>query len=468
MVELAAMRTPVSNRPSGKPGWIDRALRLFTDVRAGEGATALLMLLNIFVVLVAYYVIKTVREPLILAGDTGFEWLRGSELKAYAVAVQALVLMIAVPFYSRIAARIRVSTLIFGVTAFFVACIELFVVGSRMGLPLVGFAFYVWVGVFNVAIIAQFWSFANDTYSVHKGTRLFPLIAVGATLGAPVGAFVAEKLFRAGLSPAPLMQLSAALLVVHLFLYAMLLRRPDVVPGTSERAPGEPAPVLGGFALVFKSRYLMLIAALLVLLNLVNTTGEYLLSTYAEQEADAAVAMAIATGALVSEHELRVQFFGAFYGDFFFWVNTVAIVVQAFLVSRLVKYAGITGVLFALPVVALGTYGLVAAGAGFAAFRWFKTAENATDYSVMNTAKALLWLPTSHAEKYQAKFTTDTFFVRFGDLLSASLAYLGLHHLAFNPQHFAQANLVLIAAWCAIVWALGTRSPSKTEVKSST
>ena len=49
-------------------GWLDRALSVFTDVRAGEGVTALLMLLNIFLLLICYSVIKTAREPLILLG----------------------------------------------------------------------------------------------------------------------------------------------------------------------------------------------------------------------------------------------------------------------------------------------------------------------------------------------------------------------------------------------------------------
>ena len=61
-------------------------LRVFSDVRAGEGGTALLMLANLFLLLVAYYILKTLREPLILAGG-------GAELKSYASAFQAAALM---------------------------------------------------------------------------------------------------------------------------------------------------------------------------------------------------------------------------------------------------------------------------------------------------------------------------------------------------------------------------------------
>ena len=170
---------------------------------------------NIFLVLVAYYVIKTVREPLILT--TG-----GAELKAYAAAAQALVLMVAVPVYSYFDTHTETRKLVFGLTIFFIVCIEGFFLAYRAQVPMLGFAFFVWVGIFNVAIVAQFWSFGNDIYSLPAGERLFPLIAVGATVGAPVGAWIAGRLFERGLSPGALMQLSAALLVVHILIYRLI------------------------------------------------------------------------------------------------------------------------------------------------------------------------------------------------------------------------------------------------------
>src|SRR6187549_1498747 len=93
---------------------LDRVLALFTDVRAGEGATAVLMLVNVFLLLVCYSVIKTVREPLILLGG-------GAEVRSYAAAGQALLLMGFVPLYGFVASRVDRMKLIVGVTLFFVA-----------------------------------------------------------------------------------------------------------------------------------------------------------------------------------------------------------------------------------------------------------------------------------------------------------------------------------------------------------
>lgn len=55
---------------------LERFLGIFTEVRAGEGTTSLLLGLNVFLILMAYYVLKPVREALILGEGS-------AELKTY-------------------------------------------------------------------------------------------------------------------------------------------------------------------------------------------------------------------------------------------------------------------------------------------------------------------------------------------------------------------------------------------------
>src|SRR5205085_2197997 len=160
--------------PRDQKSALDRALSLFTDVRAGEGATAALMLFNIFLLLICYSVIKTVREPLILLGG-------GAEVRSYAAAGQAILLMGFVPLYSWFASRVDRARLLVGVTLFFVACIELFSAAVAARVPYIGVAFFVWVGIFNISLVAQFWSFASDIYSKDAGDRLFPVMVMGMT-----------------------------------------------------------------------------------------------------------------------------------------------------------------------------------------------------------------------------------------------------------------------------------------------
>ena len=127
---------------------------------------------------------------------------------------------------------------------------------------------------------------------------------------------------------------------------------------------------------------------------------------------------------------------------------------QAFVVSRVVKYTGLRGTLLILPFVSLGAYGLIAAGVGFSLVRWGKTAENSTDYSIMNTARQLLWLPTSREEKYKAKQAVDTFFVRVGDVLSAIYVFIGTSLVGLGIAGFAAGNLALVLVWICIAFLI--------------
>ena len=428
-----------------RAGIVDRLLRPFSDVRPGEGGTALLMLLNLFLLLLGYYVVKTVREALVLASPPPSWVPSGAEMKAYAAAAQAVALMGFIPLYGWFASRVDRMKLVLGMVGFFLVGMELFYVASRLGVPYLGFVFYIWIGIFNNAAVAQFWSFANDLYRKEAGDRLFPIIAIGQTVGSLGGAKAASWLFGAGIAAYDMLHVTAALLALHFGLYWLVQRRESRRPQPA--AAG--APLLagaGGFPLIFSSRYLRLVAVLIVLLNVVNTTGEYVLDRWLVAAADAS---AVADPAFD-----RQAFMGSFKGDYFFWVNLGAVLLQALVVSRLVKYGGLRAVILALPLIALGAYGLIALGAGFTFVRWAKTAENATDYSVMNTGRQMIWLPTRREEKYKAKQAVDTFFVRIGDVLAALVVAAGTGWLALGARGFATGNVVLVLAWTGVALML--------------
>jgi ATP:ADP antiporter, AAA family len=336
--------------PRSEKSMVDRALSLFADVRAGEGTTAVLMLINIFALLICYSVIKTVREPLILLGG-------GAEVRSYAAAGQALLLMGFVPLYSWFASRVDRVRLLVGVTLFFVACVELFAAAVAARVPYVGVAFFIWVGIFNISLVAQFWSFANDIYSKPAGDRLFPIIVIGMTAGAPIGSFVSARLFRLGIHPQSILQLSALLLTASVLLYVWINRRET----RQATAPEAQMSTAGGFSLVLSNKYLRLVAALIVLLNVVNTTGEYLISRLLTTHVKE---LALHNPAFNAQ-----AFIGAYVGEYQLWVNLMAFVLQAFVASRLVKHRGLAGVLLALPLIALGGYSIIAAGAGLSLVR---------------------------------------------------------------------------------------------------
>lgn len=443
---------PAATPPPPKPASFS-GFRLFGDVRPGEAGTVLLLGLNCFVALVAYYVLKVAREPLIL--NTG-----GADAKSYAAAAQALTLMLLVPLHARLLRRVEPARLVQRVVVVFLVCIELFYVGSLLEVRYLGFVFFVWVGIFSVAIVAQFWSFANDLYDTKTGERLFPVIALGAASGSFAGAVLSKRLLELDFGPRALLQFAASLLIVHILLYGVLLRRRHALlaaraadtAAVSREAPESEA--VNGLSLILRSTYLRRIALLFVILNFVNSIGEFILGSAVTQEAKHAFELAVAAAPQLDRHAFLDRFVGGFYADFFTFVNVITIALQSFVASRLVARFGIGGVLFALPLVATGAYGLIASGAVLWAVSSAKIAENSTDYSLMNTARAMLWLPTSRNEKYAAKQTADTVFVRLGDVLAAGAIWLGTRGILkwfdvgpVSARGYALVNLALVGVW---------------------
>src|SRR6188768_4213390 len=166
----------------------ERLLSPIADVRRDEIASALVLTLIMFLILGAYYMLKTAREVFILGEG-------GAEVKSYSAAGQALLLLVLVPAYGAFASRVNRVQLVRWVTLFFVANLALFLVALNLGFH-IGIVYFLWVGIFNVMVIAQFWAFANDLYTQEQGKRLFPLIGVGSSLGAWVGSMRAATVVQ--------------------------------------------------------------------------------------------------------------------------------------------------------------------------------------------------------------------------------------------------------------------------------
>ena len=434
---------------------LDRWLSAFADVHPGEGVTAVLFAANVFVILMAYYVLKPVREALILGEGS-------AELKSYLSATQVVILAFAVPLYARLVARLPRIRLIRTVSAFFAGCLVAFFVASRAELP-IAIAFFLWIGIFNLMIVAQFWSFANDVYTKSQGERLFAIVGFGASLGAVVGARIADRLIEP-IGIDLLLLLGAALLLGQAGLSSHIDRR-ERGRASSPPAPGHPTPLQpdkaapgrSAFGMVFRTRYLLLIALMLMLLNLVNTTGEYILGSIVEQAATDRLADGTA-GGLSKE-----QMIGDFYSKYFTLVNVLGLLLQLFVVSRVVKYLGVGGAVMILPAISLVAYNVLVFLPLLRAVLVAKVLENSTDYSLNNTVRNMLFLPCTYEEKFSAKQAIDSFFVRMGDVLSALLVFTGTNLLNLDPRGFAAVNAALVLAWLVLAWRVGVRYGVRTE-----
>jgi len=144
-------------------------------------------------------------------------------------------------------------------------------------------------------------------------------------------------------------------------------------------------------------------------------------------------------------------------------VNIVGLVLQLFVVSRVVKHLGVSKAVVIHPLISLCAYNVLIFIPTLTAVLTAKVAENSTDYSLNNTVRNMLFLPCTYEEKFSAKQAIDSFFVRMGDVLSAGLVFLGTAVFSLQTKQFALVNAVIVLAWLALAWQVGQRYQTLTE-----
>jgi len=396
-----------------------------------EGKATLHFAIKLFLILLAYYLLKPVRESLILEHGS-------AELRSYALAGQASLLLILVPFYSALVRKHRGDRLFQFVTVFLAFNIAIFYFFGSSGTE-IGVAFFIWLGIFSVVQISQFWTMVSDYHCVEKGKKLTSYIAIGGSLGAMIGAMIAKVLYLQ-LGTFGLMMLSCAMLLIAV-----------VIPGSDhalrkkhdDNDEESIKHLLGGLKRVMDMPYLRWIAASVVLLNLINSTGEFVLADFVTGEK--------------SGSEI-----GAFYATFYLYVNIATLVLQAFVVRPMYQVIGVGGALISLAVINLSMYISVLA---FPVLVWFaivKMADNSIDYSVANTTKQILFLPLDQFSRYEGMLAINTFFTRFGDLIQGGVIFIVISVLALPAMVLVGTNIVLCLLWLFVTINVSRRFKQRT------
>ncbi|CAN5214459.1 hypothetical protein BH11MYX1_BH11MYX1_04690 [soil metagenome] len=446
--------------------------------------TVLLLAINCFTLLACYYVLKVVREPLILLGG-------GAELKSYASAGQTILLLGVVPAFSWLASKVTRIRLMTTMQLIFMGCLVGFYVLSEAQAP-IGLAFYLWVGIFNVLVVSNFWSFVNDLYTEEEGKRLFGVIGIGASIGAVAGAILPKMLHKV-LGVPGLMALALGGLSVSIVLYHIVERREGAKKqGVAQVKAGKPEDEIkqdkkGGFALVIRDKYLRLLAVMLLTATIINSVGEYVIGSLVKQHAETYAAEQVAKAgpaptpettaapavapksdspapaaapATKAPEDPRIEkakeeyvndFFSSYYG----LVNLVSFLLQTLLVARLLVTLGVRRALFIMPLIVLGGWFALILFVNVSLVRVEKTTENSLDYSLHNTLRQATFLPTSREAKYKAKAAIDTFFFRMGDVAQAGIVFLYVEALHFGIRAFAVTNVILAVLWLFLAYRTG-------------
>jgi len=434
------MSGPTQNRKNT----LERVLSIVAEVRQGEGTMVLLMATGIFLLVMSFVMVKIMRTTLVIVHV-------GAAMKTYAAAIQSVVLAGLIYGYAWLARHLVRRRLVRIVSAFVAVFLVVLATLFHMfeGLFIV---FYILGGVVGVVLITLFWSYATDIYTPEQGKRLFVLLGLGASAGGVSGAIAARTLLE-HLSVLNIVVGAAGLLILSLVCANLVeTRRGNGSSIATAATPPAAIPVsegTGPFRRVWQNKYLLTIAAIVLLTNVVGSTGEYILNKSLEVEASEKAAL----GEAAFDPELYI---GKFYSMFYLTVSVVGLLLQMLVVSRVLKHLGVTVAIMVLPVIALGGYLWVSVLSAASVIAWIRLGEVSTDTSLNSTARHILFLPTTREDKYVAKMTIDSLVMRSGDVLAALLIFLGATYLSFSVRQFAVVNVCLSAAWLFLAYRAGT------------
>jgi AAA family ATP:ADP antiporter len=386
-----------------------------------------------FLLLAAYYVLRPVRDEMgVQAGTAALPWLFGATFAA---------MLLLVPLYGWLVARLPRARLLPAVYAFFALNLVLFWAALAAGAPLktLAPAFFVWVSVFNLFVVSVFWSFMADLFDARQAARLYGAIAAGGSCGAIAGPSI-TALAAGPLGTANLLLVSAALLGGAIGCIAMLGRWGRAHPRADEPRADAPigGSVLEGARAALASPYLLAICGYLLCYTTLSTALYF-------QQIDI-------VGEAIADRAGRTRLFALI--DLA--VNTLTLLLQLFAFARLGALLGPAWMLALLPLVSIAGFAWLGLAPSLAALVVFVVARRACGFALSRPVREALYTVVGREERYKAKAFIDTVVYRGGDAFSA----WGIGVLRAAGLSFAAVSLAVLpvgAAWLGLAFFLGAR-----------
>lgn len=413
-----------------------RWLRRLIDVRPDEVPALGWSWLYILAVLSSYYILRPIRDEMgVASGVEQLPWLFTGTLgamvalnPAFAALVRALP---RVRFIARAYRFFMVNLLVF---------VLLFSVVSEGGAVWVGRAFFIWTSVFNLFVVSIFWALMVDVFDPAQATRLFGVIAAGATVGGVLGSSVTAGLARR-VGTRTLLLLSIVLLEVAVFGARRLSRWSDPMRQRQAERAGESrigGGVLAGIAHAFRSPYLLGVGLYMLLYAMTSTV------LYFEQ--------ATVVNRAFTSRAART----AFFAQVDLIVNVLTLATQLLLTGALLRVLGVAAVLTILPALSVLGFGALGAVPTVAVIVLFQVLRRAGNFAVARPAREVLFTVIPREDKYKTKSFIDTVVYRTGDQVGA-WSYGALSFLGLGMPTIAWLAVPISGVWLLNGWWLGRR-----------
>jgi ATP:ADP antiporter, AAA family len=430
------MNTPsgIPSPPPAQSGFATMVQRLVV-LQPGEMPALLSSFATLFCVFASYTMLRPVRDTMGIT--SGVENL---PLLFWGTFIAMLVVQ---PVYGWLTSRFRRTVFLPWVYGFFTANLVAFWIWFNVSQDHTWIArsYYIWVSVYNLFVVAVFWSLMADVFSREQAGRMFGFIAAGASTGGLVGPLLATSL-AVPLGTINLLLVSAGLMALSLVFLTQVIRW-DARNGASKDKGTDSDRALGGsvwgaFGQVMKSPYLLGIAAFVFLVTWISTF------LYLEQTAFVAK--------VFHSRDERTQFFARV--DF--WVQACSLVSQLFIFSRLFKWVGLRVMLVSVPILMTFGYAIFALFPVFPVLVGVLAVRRVGEYAITRPCRDSLFTVVTREEKYKAKSLIDTFIYRGGDATSGSVyAWLTKGPLALSTSGVGWFGAVISALWLVLSYNLG-------------
>jgi AAA family ATP:ADP antiporter len=419
----------MENVQRGSTGYLERVF----GVEPAEVRAVLAAFAYFFFLMASYFILRPLRDTM----GTVYGVAHLQELFTGTFVLS----FVAAPVFAGFASRIRLATFLPWVYWFIAITMVIFyllfrsVTNDRW----VAAAFYIWLSTFNLITISVFWSLMADIFSSAQAARLFGVIAAGGTLGTIMApAFV--TLFVKAVGTNNLLLISAAGFVLCALLVRLLEAEKQKLTGGSTGAQtttltrslgGNP---FDGFALLFRSRYLLMIALFLLLMTWISTVIYFQLGDLISKE--------------FSSRAARTQA----YATIDLATNSIAILIQLFGTGRFVQRFGVTAGLLLNPVIMVVAFLAVAFSPVLLVLGSIQVVRRFSEYAIAKPSRDMLFTIVDQQAKYKAKNVIDTVVYRFGDLTSA---WLSAAILPFGVAGLAIFGIAVSVLWFPVGYLLG-------------
>ena len=412
-----------------------RALKSVAGIEPHEVKAVVAAFVYFFFLMASYFILRPLRDTMGTVYGVAHlqELFTGTFILSFIVA----------PIFAGLASRIRLASFLPWVYGFIaITMLVFYLLFQRVANDhWVAAAFYIWLSTFNLLTISVFWSLMADTFSSAQARRLFGVIAAGGTAGTiSAPGFVA--LFVNSVGTNTLLLISAAGFTITAFLVRLLEKeKRNLAASGKEAAPTSLDHRLGGnpfdgFALLFRSRYLLMIALFLLLMTWISTVIYFQLGDLISKEfaSRAARTQAYATIDLAT--------------------NSIAVLIQLFGTGRFIKRFGVTTGLLVNPVIMVIAFFAVALSPVLMVLGAIQVTRRFSEYAIAKPSRDMLFTVVDQQAKYKAKNVIDTVVYRFGDLTSS---WVSAAVLPFGVAGLAVFGIAIAVVWFPVAWLLGRK-----------